>query len=155
MSLIAICVLIAVCMISLWVLISVVVRVKRNGERRELERYSIEPAALHALLAAKQDVLVVDVRQPLDLLASPEIIPGAKRIPPKEVLEQASLIPVDRDTVIYCTCPTERTSRMILRKALALNLTRIKFLKGGLAAWKAQGFPVEHYVASFRLDTAS
>jgi rhodanese-related sulfurtransferase len=155
MSLIAICMLIAVCATSLSVLISVVVRVKRNRAQRELERYSIEPAALHALLAANQDVLVMDVRQPLDLLASPEIIPGAKRIAPKEVLEQASLIPKDRDTVIYCTCPTERTSRTILRKALALHLTRIKFLKGGLAAWKAQGFPVEPYLASFRLDSAS
>jgi rhodanese-related sulfurtransferase len=155
MSLIAICVLIAVCAISLFVLISVVVRVKRRRDRRELERHSIEPAALYALLAAKQDVLVMDVRLPLDLLAFPEIIPGAKRIAPKEVLEQTSLIPKDRDTVVYCTCASERTSRSILRQALALNWTRIKFLKGGLAGWKAQGYPVERYVASFQLDTAS
>jgi rhodanese-related sulfurtransferase len=155
MSLIAICLLLAIGTVSVCALILMIVRMKRARERRELERYSIEPAALHALLAAKQEVLVMDVRQPLDLLASPEIIPGAKRFAPKEVLEQARSIPRDKDTVIYCTCPSERTSRAVLRKALALNFTRIKFLKGGLEAWKAQGFPVERYVASFRLDTAN
>ena len=44
---------------------------------------------------------------------------------------------------------------MILEKALALNFTRIKFLKGGLDAWKAKGYPVERYTTAFHLDTAS
>jgi rhodanese-related sulfurtransferase len=56
--------------------------------------------------------------------------------------------------VIYCTCVSEKTSRMILEWALALKFTRIKFLKGGLAAWKAKGYPVEMYTKSFHLDTS-
>jgi 3-mercaptopyruvate sulfurtransferase SseA len=35
-----------------------------------------------------------------------------------------------------------------------LQITRVKFLKGGLAAWKAKGYPVERYDKSFHLDTA-
>jgi rhodanese-related sulfurtransferase len=129
--------------------------VVRRKRRRELEEYSIEPETLHHLMEAKKDVLLFDVRQPLDLLAHSEIIPGAKRVPPKEVLEQTSIIPKEKDAVIYCTCPSEKTSRMILQRARELNFSRIKFLKGGLAAWKAKGYPVELYTTPFHLDTAS
>jgi rhodanese-related sulfurtransferase len=128
--------------------------IKRGRDRRQLEEHSITPEALHELLVRKEDLAVYDVRQPLDVLTSFEIIPGAKRIPPKEVLENPSLIPKDKDAVVYCTCPSDKTSQRILRRALGLHFSRIKFLKGGLAAWKAKGYPVEAYNQPFRLDVA-
>jgi rhodanese-related sulfurtransferase len=128
---------------------------KRTRDRRELERYSITPEALHALLTSNREVLVFDVRLPLDLLADSDIIPGAKRIAPKDVQENPSLIPKEKDTIVYCTCPSDKTSRAILRKALALHFSRTKFLKGGLDGWKAKGYPVEPYTKSFHLDTGS
>src|SRR5262249_49558185 len=95
--------------------------------------------------------LLFDVRQPLDLLAYPEIIPQAQRIPPNELLERPSLIPKDKDTVVYCTCPNDKTSRAVLRRAMALDFFRVRFLNGGLAAWKAKGYPVEPYNDVFHL----
>ena len=80
---------------------------------------------------------------------------GQKRIPPKEVLENPSLIPRDKDAVAYCTCPGDKTSRLVIRRARALHFDRVKFLKGGLAAWKAKGYPVEPYLESFHLDRAT
>ena len=129
--------------------------IKRAGDRRELEQHSITPEALQELLATNQEVLIFDVRLPLDLLADSEIIPGAKRIPPKDVGENPSLIPRDKDTIVYCTCPSDKTSRAILHKALDLQFSRIKFLKGGLEGWKAKGYAVEPYTASFHLETRS
>jgi rhodanese-related sulfurtransferase len=129
----------------------IVVGFRRTTDRHEMEQHSITPEALHTLFAANQEVLLFDVRQPLDLLANSEIIPGAKRIPPKEVLENPSLIPREKDSIVYCTCPSDKTSRAILRRALALHFLRIKFLKGGLAAWKARGYPVEPYNQPFHL----
>jgi len=119
-----------------------------------MEQHSITPEALHTLLASNQEALLFDVRQPLDLLANTEIILGAKRIPPKEVLENPSLIPKEKDSVVYCTCPGDKTSRAVSHRARAMHFLRIKFLKGGLAAWKAKGYPVEPYRESFHLDTA-
>ena len=116
-----------------------------------MEQHSITPETLHTLLATNRQVLLFDVRQPLDLLAHSVMIPGAKRIPPKEVLENPSLIPKEKDSIVYCTCPSDETSRKILRRAQALNFLRIKFLKGGLEAWKAKGYPVEPYTESFHL----
>jgi len=46
------------------------------------------------------------------------------------------------------------TSWEILRQAKSLQYTRIKLLRGGLAAWKAKGYTVERYMDSFRLDSA-
>jgi rhodanese-related sulfurtransferase len=146
--------LIAICVVGLIVLIFGIVRTVQLRNRRELEKYSIEADELHALLEAKKDVVVLDVRQPLDLLAHSEIIPGAVRVPPKEVMEQAALIPKDKDSVLYCTCESQKTSRAIVQNALRLKFSRIKFLKGGLAAWKAKGYPVEVYDKPFHLDTA-
>ncbi|MEI9980462.1 MAG: rhodanese-like domain-containing protein [Edaphobacter sp.] len=146
--------LIAIFVVAALVLIVGLLRMRQLRRRRELEQHSIDVDELHALLESKKDVVLLDVRQPLDLLAHSEIIPGAMRVPPKEVLEQAQLIPKDKDSIVYCTCVSEKTSRMILENALKLQFTRIKFLKGGLAAWKAKGYPVDRYDKPFHLDTA-
>src|SRR5580693_194995 len=129
LTLIAICVAVACLLIVIWI--------KRTRNRRVIEQHSITPEALHSLLASNQEVLLFDVRQPLDLLADTEIIPGAKRIPPREILENPTLIPKEKDAVAYCTCPGDKTSRAVTYQALALDFNRVKFLKGGLAAWKA------------------
>ncbi len=147
--------LVAILVVAALVLIVGLVRMRQLRRHRELEQHSIGAEELHALLEAKQEIVVLDVRQPLDLLAYSEIIPGAVRVPPKDVLEQAGLIPKDQDSVLYCTCVSEKTSRMVLDNALRLQFTRIKFLKGGLAAWKAKGYPVERYDKPFHLDTAN
>ncbi|HKM53001.1 MAG TPA: rhodanese-like domain-containing protein [Isosphaeraceae bacterium] len=137
------------------VLLSIGFWIKRRKDRRELEQHSITPDALHALLASHQDVLVFDVRQPLALLADSKIIPGAKRLSPREVIGNPSLIPREKDSVVYCTCPSDETSRTVLNRALGLKSFRVKFLRGGLAAWKAKGYPVEQYNKPFRLDTGT
>src|ERR1700709_2181977 len=128
--------LIAICVVGLIFLIFGIVRIRQLRNKRELEKYSIDADELHALLESKKEIVVLDVRQPLDLLAHSEIIPGAVRVPPKEVMEQAGLIPKDKDSVIYCTCVSEKTSRMVLENARRLQFSRVKFLKGGVAAWK-------------------
>lgn len=143
----------AICVVVLCLLI--VIWIKHTRDRHEMELHSITPEALHTLLASNQEVLLFDVRQPLDFLADSEIFVGATRIPPKELLENPSLIPKEKDSVVYCTCPGDKTSRVVLRRAQAMHFLRIKFLKDGLAGWKAKGYPVERYEKSFHLDTRS
>lgn len=127
----------------------------RRPKRDGLEKHRITAEELRQLIDSHREVAVFDVRQPLDLLANSEIIPGATRIPPKEALENPWLIPKDKDVVLYCTCPSDKTSREVLRKVLSSNFSRVKFLTGGLAAWKAKGYPIEQYTESFHLDTAT
>jgi rhodanese-related sulfurtransferase len=119
----------------------------------ETAAFSISAEQLRSLLNLSKPIYLLDVRHPLDLLADPHIIPGSVRIAPKEVLAKPSLVPYDRDVVFYCTCPSDETARETLRKAHETKHERVKFLRGGLAAWKAQGFPVETYDTAFHLDT--
>ena len=144
-------ILIGICVLAACVLIAV--RVRRARDKSRLEAHTITPQGLHDLVGSNQEVLVIDLRQPLDLLADSEIIPGAKRIAPQDVMRDPSLIPRDKDAVVYCTCPGEETSRRVLQRALAAHVSRIKILKGGLAGWKASGYPVVSYNESFHLDT--
>ncbi|PYY00864.1 MAG: rhodanese [Acidobacteria bacterium] len=132
-----------------------VIWIRRRRDRDEFDQHRITAEELHQWMNSNREILVFDVRQPLDLLANAQIIPGARRIPPKEVLEKPLLIPKDKDSVVYCTCPSDKTSKEVLHRALSLNFSRIKFLSGGLAAWKAKGYPVEQYTESFHLDTAT
>jgi rhodanese-related sulfurtransferase len=142
-----------VAMIIAMASVMVLVSMKRIANRRELERHSISAEQLEALMASGTNASLFDVRQPLDLLAYPELIPRAHRIPPEEVLKRPTLFPRDEDIVVYCTCPGDKTSRSVLHRARALGFTRIRILTGGLAAWKAKGYPVEPYRESFRLST--
>ena len=144
----------AICAVGLGILIFGWIVMRRLRAKRKIETNSIEPEALYAQLNAKQ-VLLYDVRQPLDFLAHPEIIPGATRIAPKDIPEQTASFSRDQNSVIYCTGGDDETFQMVLGKARALNFTRVKLLKGGLPAWKAKGYPVEPYTSSFHLDTAS
>lgn len=130
-----------------------VVWIKRAREQRELIRASVTPEALHTMLESNKDVLLYDVRLPLDFLAEAEIIPGATRIPPKELLENPSVIPKEKDAVVYCTCATDETGRRILKLARGMHFERVKLLRGGLSAWKEMGYSVVPYTKSFHLDT--
>jgi rhodanese-related sulfurtransferase len=144
--------------IVIWGLLAVI-WTRRIKARRAFERLSITPEALHDLLAGHHNVLILDVRQPLDLLADSEIIEGAQRISPEDAVANPSLIPADKELVVYCTCPSDKTSRAIAARAQVLapqvDVSRVKFLKGGLAAWKAKGYPVVPYDKTFHLDTGT
>ena len=141
------------------ILVAVVVFLRWRSRQRGrlfLEAHSIEAEQLHELLFAEDRpaaVHVIDVRQPLDLLAYSQIIPGAQRIAPKDVLENPGLIPKDTDTVVYCTCPSDETALKIVDKAVALGFDKVKILRGGLDAWKEKSYPVEAYETAFHLDT--
>jgi rhodanese-related sulfurtransferase len=143
----------AVCAVAL---VAAVFLIRRTRGRRNLEQHSIAPEALHALMASNNnDVALFDVRLPLDLLGHSVVIPGARRLAPDDVIANPSLIPRDRESIVYCTCPSDETSQAILQRALALGFEQVKFLRGGLEGWKARGFPVEPYNEPFHLRSAN
>jgi rhodanese-related sulfurtransferase len=145
-------VLTLICLVVLAISLTTVFWKRRSRDQRwTMEQHAISPEQLYSLLGLGQDVALFDVRQPLDLLAHSEIIPSARRIPPLEVLAVPSLIPKDKEAIVYCTCPGDKTSRAVLRRALDLQFFKIKFLKGGFEAWKAKGYPVEAYREVFHL----
>lgn len=129
-------------------------RKRARDEQREMEQHRITPEELHELQLSNYGLLLYDLRLPLDVLTESEIIPGAQRVTPREIEENPSLVSKNLDVVVYCTCPGDESIREVLHRALALGFNRVKFLKGGLTAWKAKGYPVQPYKETFHLDVA-
>ena len=118
-----------VALISLgWILVAL----RRRHRRQEAKDHSISSEALYQRMREDKNLLLFDVRVPLDLLAHSEIITGAIRLPPKEVSDRANSIPKDVDVVIYGTCLDNKTLHLVLQITQNLRSCKLKMLQGGL-----------------------
>jgi membrane protein DedA with SNARE-associated domain len=77
--------------------------VARQRFLRQLRIARITPHELKRKLDAGEDVVIVDLRHSLDFEAEPNTIPGAFHLAAADLEENHSLIPRDRDVVLYCT----------------------------------------------------
>jgi membrane protein DedA with SNARE-associated domain/rhodanese-related sulfurtransferase len=117
----------------------------------ELRGLRLEPNQLLAMMDdAKREGLeppfIVDLRHPLDLEPDARVLPGAVRIGPEELKLRRELIPLNRDVVLYCTCPSEETSAKVAMELRRLGVRRVRPLKGGLQGWKDAGYPLVEMV---------
>ena len=74
--------------------------------RRFLHRLRIARITAKELmdkLTAGENISIVDLRQPMDIEAFPQMIPGALRIAMEEIEERHKEIPRERDVVLYCS----------------------------------------------------
>ena len=114
----------------------------------------IEPHAARARLDASEAV-ALDVTSALVWPAVNHRIPASVRVvpepvmraldaarPPSEILPHFRDLPADREVIAYCTCPNEETSARIARY-LRNHGRQAWALRGGLAAWRTAGYPME------------
>jgi rhodanese-related sulfurtransferase len=92
---------------------------------------------LKALLDARKDVTILDVRRKADLEAAAESVPGASWRDPEKVDEWSRELPKDKDVVIYCARGGS-VSNKVLDQLLEKKI-QARYLEGGIAAWKAAG----------------
>lgn len=102
----------------------------------------ITPEELKARLDAGELLAIVDLRHPADFQLAPYTLPGAIRLAPAEVERRHHEIPRDREAVLYCTCPDERSSAGVALLLKRHGLSRVRPLAGGYAAWAGKGLPV-------------
>lgn len=92
---------------------------------------------LQAALATPNPPIVLDVRREANLLESPAMISGAKRIQPEAIAEGASELPAGARVVAYCV-----HGRAVSQGA-ASTLEGLGFdasyLEGGIEGWKSSG----------------
>jgi membrane protein DedA with SNARE-associated domain/rhodanese-related sulfurtransferase len=122
--------------------------VKRRQFLNELRGLRLEPGQLMAMIedaerAGQQPPFIVDLRHPLDVLTDPLVVPGAVRVGPDELKKRREIIPIDRDIILYCTCPSEETSAKIALDLRRMGIRRVRPLRGGLQGWRDAGYPVE------------
>jgi len=77
--------------------------IQRQRFLRRLRIARITPKELMDKLTAGENISIVDLRQPIDIEAFPQMIPGAIRIAMEEIEDRHGEIPRDRDVVLYCS----------------------------------------------------
>jgi rhodanese-related sulfurtransferase len=109
---------------------------------RRLRMARISPEALKRRLDAGEDVTIIDLRTPLDVAATPYVIPGSRWLAADAIDAVEAEMLRAREVVLYCACPNEATSARVALLLKRKGITRVHPLDGGLAAWMALGFPV-------------
>ncbi|MBU2008464.1 MAG: rhodanese-like domain-containing protein [Chloroflexi bacterium] len=101
---------------------------------------SIEPEALHSMLA-QEDFLLVNVHIPYE-----GRIPGTDTfIPYNEIDNNRNRLPADKGAKIAVYCMTGSMSEIATRRLVELGYTQVLDLKGGMLAWQRQGYPLEDW----------
>ncbi len=77
--------------------------VQRQRFLHRLRLARISPKELMERLTAGDEVMIVDLRHPLDVEAVPYMIPGALRMTVEELENRHQEIPRDREIVLYCS----------------------------------------------------
>lgn len=103
----------------------------------------VAPVTQEALLERQQradaDLVVLDVRSPGEFAAGH--VPGAMNIPHDRIGEHLAEVPRDKDVVLYCQ--SGRRAGIAAQVLAEQGYTRLFHLEGDIAAWKAQGRPLE------------
>ncbi len=120
--------------------------VKQQRFLKHVRNSRLEPEELKRMLDDGQSVYIVDLRHPLDYLPDPRMLPGAVRMTPDKLMERADEIPLDRDVVLYCTCPSDASSGKMAITLRKLGVYRVRPLHGGFETWRDKGYPLVDFV---------
>lgn len=102
---------------------------------RRLRVARITPRELKDKLSQQAAVVIVDLRLPSDFEAAPLSLPGAIRVAPREMAHRHQEIPRDREVVLYCSCPDEKTSAQAALLLNSYGIRNVRPLAGGYEAW--------------------
>jgi membrane protein DedA with SNARE-associated domain/rhodanese-related sulfurtransferase len=116
---------------------------RRRTVLKKLVSLRLEPEELKRQLEAGEQVYIVDLRHPLELMTDPFTLPGAQHFAPDVLAKRHGEIPRDRDIVLYCTCPSEATAAKTALTLHKLGIERVRPLRGGYDEWKRLGFPMD------------
>ena len=116
---------------------------RRQAYLKKFRTARLEPETLKQMLDSGEPVYIVDLRHPLELVPDPYTLPGAHHLSPDSLAARYSEIPLDRDVILYCTCPSEATAAKTAMTLHKLGVDRVRPLRGGFDEWKRLGFPLD------------
>lgn len=103
---------------------------------------SISVQDLHKIFRARRPLVrVLDVRRKVDFEADPKKIPTADWHDPEQTNLWIPTVPADQDLVVYCV-KGGGVSQSVADQ-LARKQYRVRFLEGGIKAWKEIGGALE------------
>lgn len=103
---------------------------------------ALEVADLKRQLDAGEDVLVLDVRSAADFTGEWGHIQGARNVPLEELPQRLAELDNRKRRPIRLVCRTDRRSTEAARLLGAAGFADAQVIRGGMAAWRANGWPV-------------
>jgi membrane protein DedA with SNARE-associated domain/rhodanese-related sulfurtransferase len=110
---------------------------------KKLAAARLEPEELKRQLDLGDEVYIVDLRHPLDLVSEPFTLPRARHFSPDALAARHQEIPRDRDIVLFCNCPSEASAAKTAMTLHRLGIERVRPLRGGYDEWKRLGYPLQ------------
>jgi membrane protein DedA with SNARE-associated domain/rhodanese-related sulfurtransferase len=120
---------------------------RRRRFLRNVKAATVEPHEVRDQLESGLELFIVDLRSPFEIDADPRALPGALMRPPDELIPRHAELPLDRDIILYCSCPNDGASGKATLELRKLGYRNAKTLSGGLPAWLKLGFPTEAVAA--------
>jgi rhodanese-related sulfurtransferase len=100
---------------------------------------TIQPQDLKEQIAARKDLILLDVRRKADYDADQEKLPGSEWRDPDKIDEWSTALPGDKQVVVYCVRGGSVSNQVLAR--LQEKNVQARFIEGGIEAWKAAGGP--------------
>ena len=102
---------------------------------------SLSVPELSVSLVNLRNMTLLDVRRKSDFEQAPQKIAGARWDDPEAIADWIGSVPKDQDVVVYCVkggSVSQSVTAQLKQKAC-----RVKFLEGGINAWRENGGAVE------------
>jgi membrane protein DedA with SNARE-associated domain/rhodanese-related sulfurtransferase len=116
---------------------------QRHRLLRSLRMSRMTVQDLYRAMQSGGPPLIVDVRSAAARLMDDRTIPGALLADLGGIDQAVRDIPLDREMVIYCTCPNEVSAAKAAKTLMDLGYRRVRPLLGGLDAWDQAGYLVQ------------
>lgn len=110
---------------------------------RELRMARITVEELNEAIATGKAPVVVDVRSSVSRELDQRIIPGALLVSLDNLDEVIVGVPLDRELVLYCTCPNEISAAKAAQLLMRRGYRHVRPLLGGLDAWDVAGYALD------------
>ena len=98
---------------------------------------NLTPAEIRDTLAARTDVMLVDVREPAEYAIA--YIEGATLVPMQTIPQQLATLPRDREIILHCH--QGMRSEMAGNFLLAQGFPRVSHMVGGIDRWSDEVDP--------------
>ena len=103
----------------------------------------IEAGELHQRLDNKEDVTVIDVREPAEFTGALGHIPGARNLPVGEFSSRVSELAGRERSCLVLVCRTDKRSATAARLLREAGFAHVAVLRSGMEQWNKERLPVE------------